>query len=223
MRKRITLISGILIAGFLIAGFWFYRNWSGKNLEEESQKTPIEETNINREKSREQESEESVVTKEINTKQPINETEEPVVELANESENTEKVEETTELKNLNPVYITQIKSLFNLSNFSIDNLPEGKTYFHGENGKLESVIHKGEDGISEQLVSYDYRGQKTDALEIGWIDGAGQVVKYAVISGNKISIFETLNTKKKKETKVTEYAITPQLKFTKGKIYMQLL
>jgi hypothetical protein len=225
INKKIIFLAGILlVVGSLTGGFWIYQHRLDKNQKEYHPEIEIESNKANKEAAPKREPEKSVVVEEKNVSQSADESTEPVVALIeNESNDIESVKEIVESKNLSPVYLAQSKSLFNPANTSIENLPAGKAYFQGENGKLESIVNKKEDGISEQLVSYDYHGQKADDLEIGWIDDAGQTVKYAVILGNKISIFETIKTKKKTETKVTEYAITPQLKFIKGKAYTRLM
>jgi hypothetical protein len=214
-----------LIIGSLIGGYRIYLYRLDKNQKEHHREVAIETNKANKKESPKREPAKPVVTEEIDTSQPADEpTESVVVLIENESAGAEPVKEAVESKNLNPVYLAQSKSLFNSSNFSIENLPAGKSYFQGENGRLESVVSKTDDGISERLVSYDYHGQKSDDLEIGRIDGAGRVVKYTIISGNRISVFELVTDEKGKKTeeKVTEFLITPQLKFNKGKTYSKL-
>jgi hypothetical protein len=106
-------------------------------------------------------------------------------------------------------------------------MPTGKIYYQGNNGKLESSVLHNEGVFKEQLKSYDYAGNKVDELEIGVVDETAKTVKHAVISKNKISVFEIVTAKGKKQEqqveKVTEYAITPQMKFREGKTYTRLM
>jgi hypothetical protein len=220
----ITFFTGTLITGFIIGGIWIYQNWLEKDLKELPSETEIKKDNTGKIKSPTRESTESTISEDTNADELPGETTEPgSFTTENEPGEIENIEKTAEPQNLGPVYISQSRSLFGSSDLSIDNLPAGKAYFLGENGKLESIVNKESNGISEQLVSYDYYGQKVDILEIGLIDDTGQVVKYAVFSQNKIAVFETVKTKKKEETKVTEYAITPRLNFIKGKTYAKLI
>jgi hypothetical protein len=120
--------------------------------------------------------------------------------------------------------IAQTKSLFSNQASLPESGQTGKIYLQNKNGKLESVVKSEKEGFYERLISYDAKGNTLDELEIGTIDGAGKTVKRAVISGNRISVFEIVSAKggKKQEETVTEYRITPQLTFRKGKTYTRL-
>jgi hypothetical protein len=153
---------------------------------------------------------------------------EQVITPENEAEETEETIETeneTALeKELAKIDIVKTKSLFHHSEISLDSLPNENVYYHGENGKLESKVKHSDKGISEQLTAYDIHGNNTGTLEIGFIEETGKRVKYAVISKNKISVFEiTLSKNKKSQGELmTEYTITPQMKLIKGKTYHKL-
>jgi hypothetical protein len=145
-----------------------------------------------------------------------------IVEEKPETVVPEPVEKQKELSN---IYIPFTKSLFNRPNLSINDLPERKIYYSGENGRLESSFVLKEGKTIEYLVSYNPQGEKVDNLEIGLIDEKAVRKKYATFSQNKISTFETIQgkEKEKEEESVTNYSITPELRFVKGKTYKKIL
>ncbi|GHT76447.1 hypothetical protein FACS189413_17410 [Bacteroidia bacterium] len=132
---------------------------------------------------------------------------------------------------LTQIYIPLTKSVFALANVTLSSFqavsPEktrmqGKSYYQGENGAIESDLVWDEDGnLHEQLVSFDPSGRPVDNLEIGILTPEAHI-KYASLSTNKISIIESVQTTKKNEERVTEYSITPQLQFRKGKTYLKI-
>lgn len=124
-----------------------------------------------------------------------------------------------------PLHIPHTRSIFNTPDLAIDNLPSGKVYFHSGKRKIESIVIERENKeIHEYLLSFDTQGNKVDELVIGLLNSEGQRKTYAVISRNKISTF-TVTTDKDGKTNetVTEYTITPTLKFSKGKTYTKVL
>jgi len=122
--------------------------------------------------------------------------------------------------------IPQTKSLlFDSQNKALNQIATGKVYYKGENGKLESHIdRKNKNEIYEELISYDNNGNAVDELEIGYISNSPKHLKCAVIDKNKISIYETIpsDNDDSNEKIVTEYLISPQMKFTRGKTYTKL-
>jgi hypothetical protein len=135
----------------------------------------------------------------------------------------EVIFDTLESKEPVSIYIPLVKSLFNDSNLSEVDLPKGKLYYKGSNGRMESVISKRENMIYETLISYDFKGNKVDNLEIGIIDKNSDKKRYAVISENRVSTFEiTTDANGKKGKQVTNYIISPELKFNKGKTYYKI-
>lgn len=143
------------------------------------------------------------------------------------AKNIEIVTETKSPEELGRLRIPQTRSLFNLSSSSyLANLPEGKIYYDGSHGKLESQVIYGEKEISEKLIATNFNGEIVSELEIGLMDENREVKKYALISRNKISVFERTssdNKNGKQEEQVTDYTITPELKFMKGKTYTKVL
>ncbi|MDL2241495.1 hypothetical protein LJB91_01140 [Bacteroidales bacterium OttesenSCG-928-L03] len=137
----------------------------------------------------------------------------------------EMMAEELVLDETKPLHIPYCKSAFNTTNISIENLPSGKTYYQAGQKRIESTIieHEGR-GFCEHLISYDPQGNKADELEIGLLDPSGERKKYAVISQNKVMtyILSTDKDGKVNET-VTEYTITPTLRFSKGKTYVKVL
>ncbi|MDR0546585.1 MAG: hypothetical protein LBG77_03235 [Dysgonamonadaceae bacterium] len=134
-------------------------------------------------------------------------------------------------KDLEQVYISMTKSMFAPANITLASFqavsPEksrmaGKSYYHGENGAIESDLVWDEDGnLHEQLVSFDLSGRPVDNLEIGVLTPSART-KYASLSTNKISIVESVQTAKKNDERVTEYTVTPELQFHKGKTYLKI-
>lgn len=123
------------------------------------------------------------------------------------------------------LHIHRTRSLFHEENLNIDVLPEGKIYYEGEFGKLESILIRKDSRIVEKLISKDNSGQTIHELEIGLINEDQSVAKYALLHRNRISVFELLPTKKgdKSQESVTDYTITPDMKFVKGKTYTKVL
>jgi hypothetical protein len=121
--------------------------------------------------------------------------------------------------------ITEIKNLAHLKNISLENLREGKLYYQGENGRLESFLYiDSKRKISEYLVSYDSKGNSVDCLEVGcWIPETNEK-KFTNLSNNKLSVFELAPVKAngKREEIVTEYAITPAMQFVRGKTFSKI-
>ncbi|MDR2621215.1 MAG: hypothetical protein LBC48_01375 [Dysgonamonadaceae bacterium] len=122
------------------------------------------------------------------------------------------------------IYIPQTRSLlFQAQNRAPDQIQTGKVYYESEYGKLESSIIRDRTGIREELTAYNEKGNAVDKLEIGYICDSAKHVKCAVIFKNKISIYETkLSADNKNEEIVTEYLISPQMKFSRGKTYKKL-
>ena len=151
--------------------------------------------------------------------------------VAEEIENTPANE-----KELTSIYIPSTKSLFSASDASIDIFRNritqseppvrGKIYYQGENGLIESFLSTDEkDAIREVLFSYDPAGNPVDELEIGLLIPDSPERKYATVSVNKLSVFELTLSKSanEKQERVTEYFVTPQLRFKKGKTFTKLL
>ena len=122
--------------------------------------------------------------------------------------------------------IDQIKAGIDFRNVPSASLFKGMLYYSGENGRLESFIYIDPDGkMHEYLVSYDPKGDYVNSLEIGVVNPGNDEKKYAIVANNKLSVFELQSTKEigaKKEEKVTEYFINPQMQFNKGKTYTKL-
>jgi len=125
-------------------------------------------------------------------------------------------------KEFTVVDIPQTKSLlFDPRNNTLNPVDTGKVYYQGISGKLQSHIKRNKNEVYEELISYDSNGNVVDELEIGYISNSSKHLKCAVIFKNKISIYETIpsnNDNTKKEI-VTEYLISPEMKFTRGKTY----
>ncbi|MDR1610808.1 MAG: hypothetical protein LBS08_04780 [Candidatus Symbiothrix sp.] len=132
-----------------------------------------------------------------------------------------KITDTVETE---AIYIPQTRSLlFHTQNSVLDRIPAGMIYYEGKNGKLESSINRNETGIHEELTSYDEKGNFVDKLEIGYICDSVRHLKCAVIFKNKISIYEMkLSADNKNEEVISEYLISPQMKFSKRKTYKKL-
>ena len=144
--------------------------------------------------------------------------------------------ETGEKKELGSIYIPVTKSLFSASDVSMDAFQNritqseasvrGKIYYQGENGLLESFLSVDEKGvIHEILFSYDPAGNPVDRMEIGLLAPDNTEKKYATLSVNKLSVFELTASEAagKRQERVTEYFITPQLRFKKGRTFSKLL
>jgi hypothetical protein len=164
-----------------------------------------------------------VDTPQIEAVAAIEEPEPEMNPVNDENPGTIVFEQNEEVKELTNIYIPLTKSLFKRSNLLINDLPSGKIYYSGVNGKLKiSIVHR--DGKTfEYLTSYNIQGEKMDFLEIGLID-ENSVRKYAILSQNKISTFEIIQDNGKKgEENVINYSITPELRFVKGKTYKKVL
>jgi flagellar basal body-associated protein FliL len=225
-KKKTVIISIIclLIVVFLVLGIRFYKSYLREN-----QAPQQEEVVVDTKKD----------SKPRNKPKPVDITSEDTSEVALDElvvskdetilDSTESETETPNIKEeaneLEDIYINHTRSLLGKNGILPDNLPTGKVYYQGNKGNLESLVKRDGDKISEQLISYDKQGNKVDELEIGIIEESDKAVKHAVISKNKISVFEIMPAKdgKKTEERVTEYTITPSMKFRKGKTYVRLL
>jgi len=120
--------------------------------------------------------------------------------------------------------IPQTKSLlFDSQNNTLNQVDTGKVYYQGISGKLQSRIKRNKNEVYEELISYDNNGNAVDGLEIGYICNSPKHLKCAVIFKNKISIYETIPTGSKDNAEiVTEYLISPKMKFILGKTYTKL-
>ncbi|MCL1938699.1 MAG: hypothetical protein FWF52_09930 [Candidatus Azobacteroides sp.] len=121
--------------------------------------------------------------------------------------------------------VAEVKTLASLKNIPLENLREGKLYYQGENGRMESFLYMdSKRKISEYLITYDPKGNSVDCLEVGcWIPETDEK-KFANLSNNKLSVFELAPVKAngKREEIVTEYAITPALQFVRGKVFSKI-
>ena len=145
-----------------------------------------------------------------------------------------KIEENNQLTPAKLTLNQEERSLLKIDNIILNvdfgNLSEnqfckGKTYYNGVNGRLESIIIDFQDEtIHEYLISYNSEGEYKNCIEIGILTPQNEKKKYAVLSGRKLSIYESLSqldAKKTKET-VTEYYISPQLELKKGKTFSKI-
>lgn len=126
----------------------------------------------------------------------------------------------------NNLKINDLKLGLDFKNISLEHFFTGKTYYKGDNGKLESFLYISPDGrIHEYLISFDPEGNYADCLEIGLIIPGSDERKHASLSINKLSVFETESSKTigKREEKVTEYFISVRMKFQKGKTFSKIL
>jgi hypothetical protein len=113
----------------------------------------------------------------------------------------------------------------NMKNVPVENLMQGKLYYQGENGKLESFLYlDAKKRIYEYMISYDPKGNCVDCIEIGFFYPETGEKKYASISNHKLLIYELLLAKQsdKIEETVKEYSISPQMQFLKGKTFSKL-
>jgi hypothetical protein len=227
-RKNIVIITVFFALAITVVGILFYQaHFSNKEsdskVENKSEKAkPVKPENPQKPKPTAPPVAEEKSTAEEN---PVEKTES--VDFA-QSKPEEVVKEEVlpkESKELTALFVSHTKSVFNSPNLSLDNLPTGKVYYQGDNGKLESQVKKVNNEGVEELTSYDYTNKIIDVLEIGRIKNSDVYRKYAVIAKNKISVFEIVSIEKsnKTEEKVTEYTITPQMKFVKGKVYTRLM
>ena len=229
MKKRNgkTIIVIILICLTFISGMLFQKHCldTKTTQKEEVESEVTEEVVPLKKENSKKEKETSPITNET-----VSDADEKIDEIQLEKEiQSEEVnqidifEEVEERRELLPIHIPQVKSLFNSSDLSIQNMPDKKQYYNGNNGMIESIVNKGEDNLFyEYLISYDYKGNKVDQLEIGITDENAQKKKYAVLFQNNVSTFEIspkVNNKNQIEEIVTNYQITPDLRFVKGKTY----
>ena len=224
--KIVALIIFICVA--FVSGVLLYKSYLNTGIVQEEEKPEIVEevapSKKDNDKKNPKEPEPPLVVEEIEIEEPEEEIlleEEIQEEKVSEIELPKEVEEQRELL---PIHIPHVKSLFNSSDLSIQNLPDKKQYYNGNNGTIESIIERKGDLFYEYLISYDYKGNKVDRLEIGIIDENAQKKKHAVLFQNNISTFETSSDSKgKAEEVVTTYQITPDLRFIKGKTYKKIL
>ncbi|MDR0798977.1 MAG: hypothetical protein LBN18_04365 [Dysgonamonadaceae bacterium] len=118
------------------------------------------------------------------------------------------------------VYVPPTKSLFG-RNVPLAELPKSKLYYEGKNGHMESHLTEENGRTIERLTSYDADGNKVDELALGYLDNQTQARQYAVLSQDKIFLFEQAPNNPKEEI-VTRYYITTGLRFTKGHTYKKL-
>jgi flagellar basal body-associated protein FliL len=226
-RKSIIIIAVFFALAIAIVGILFYQSYfsnkeSNSEIENKSEEVKLEKpVNVKKPKPT---APPVVEEKSVEEENPV-ENPEPVDSAQTQPEEVVKEEVLPEKpKEPTALFVSRTKSLFNSPDLSPDNLPQGKVYYQGDNGKLESQVKKENNEDIEELTSYDYTGKKMDVLEIGHIGHSNHYKKYAVIAKNKISVFEIILTKNNKmEEKVTEYTITPQMKFVKGKTYTKLM
>gem|GEM_PF-5613508 len=120
------------------------------------------------------------------------------------------------------IAIPYTKSLVGICKSDNESLGRNKIYFEGPQGIVESNVVETDGTHFEYLVSRNQKGDVIEKIEIGIIKGEGKR-KHAVLSGNKIITYQRTESEKKNRELVTEYMITPQLKFSKGKTYAKVL
>ena len=239
-KKTISRLAVILLIGML-TGIAIYIFRQPKPVEEETI-TPQPKTETK--KNVETKTEKTVDVSEIletPSNSDSNVIEEKLPDSFSEKIEEGKIAETIEnrfehKKELNSIYIPLTKSLFSASDASINVFRNrimqseppvrAKIYYQGENGLIESLLSLDEKGaIHETLFSYDPAGNPVDKLEIGLLVPDSSEKKYATISVNKLSVFELTSTLSadKRQERVTEYFITPQLRFKKGRTFSRLL
>jgi hypothetical protein len=99
----------------------------------------------------------------------------------------------------------------------------GKDYYSGYYGYISSKIVETGRGVVEILTAIDRQGRQTAELEIGLIAADGRRLKYAVVARNRISVTEVVSAPDEKLAEMmTEYSITPEMTFVKGKTYHKL-
>jgi len=222
-----TLIIIFICVAFVF-GVLLYKSYINTGIVQEEEKPEIVEevapSKKDNDKKNPKEPEPPLVVEEIEIEEPEEEIPlEEETEQEEETDNTEQPKEVEEQRELLPIHIPHVKSLFSTSNISVQDLPEKKQYYNGNNGIIESIVEKkGDNLFHEHLITYDYKGNKVDQLEIGIIDENTQKKKYAVLFQNNISTFETSSEGKAEEI-VTTYRITPDLRFIKGKTYKKVL
>jgi|GEM_PF-5235034 hypothetical protein len=156
------------------------------------------------------------------TEQP----EEPEIDsLAMEGSEEEAANNTAETPDAAFLHIPRTKSIFNAEFDSPEALPFSKNYYQSSRGKVESLVLSNNEGEKiEYLITYDKDGNKLDNLEIGLINKDNKRIKYAVVYQNKVSTYTlSFNKDNKAQETVTEYSITNDLRFRKGKTYVKVL
>ncbi|GHT00574.1 hypothetical protein FACS189421_12750 [Bacteroidia bacterium] len=245
VNKKKTIISVLifLVPLILVIGIGIYKYQQKEQPAEETVLPPIENNNVEHKPAKSKNEIEKPVVEAIpilNPDSSLEETETNETEV--EADKMEELEKELEIapvvkKELGQVYIPMTKSLFISSNVSIesfqsrldqkDNRAHGKLYYQGENGRLESYLSVDSNGLlHEYLVGYDPVGNPVETIEIGLLHlEKAPDKKYATLSVDRLSIFEifTSKTSGKKEERVTEYSITPQLRFHKGKTFTKIL
>jgi hypothetical protein len=242
-KKTILFVLIFLIPLIFIVGVGIYKYQQKEELVEESTLPPIENENVEHKPAKKKNEIEKPVVEDIPILNPDSSLEEMETnETEVEAAKIEELEKELEIapvvkKELGQVYIPMTKSLFISSNVSIESFQSrldqkddrayGKLYYQGENGRLESYLSLDANGLlHEYLAGYDPAGNPVETIEIGLLHlEKNQDKKYATFSVDRLSIFEifTSKTSGKKEERVTEYSITPQLRFHKGKTFTKIL
>ena len=228
-RKSVKIIGFIMLIALAFgSGMLFQKHYFDTEITQEDEDQPeiVEEIALSKKTDNKKKKETPIVV-DVMPNEPEEQAEEVQLnedtlnEEPDEIDLSEEVEEEKQ-RELLPIHIPQVKSLFNSSNLSIQDMPDKKQYYKGNNGTIESIVEKkGDNQFHEYLISYDYKGNKVDRLEIGIVDENIQKKKYAVLFQNNISTFEA--SADTKEEIVTTYQITPDLRFTKGKTYKKVL
>jgi hypothetical protein len=233
-KKFVVFIISITCIVFIV-GMIFYKQYNyKKNTRQDTEVETIKKITTQAkplspskkthgtDKIKQAESEDTILVKNIQA-EIANELPEEIPEEVISEETKE--EEMKEKKPKETINILSTKSLLNHSGRSISDLQKEKTYYSDTNGRLESYLIFKENKIVEILVSYDATGQKVDELEIGLIEENFVKRKYAIISQDRISIYNITPAKKNKteEEMVTHYTITWDLRFVEGKTYSKIL
>ncbi|KAA6301876.1 MAG: hypothetical protein EZS26_001879 [Candidatus Ordinivivax streblomastigis] len=229
-KKRLQILFPFLIFFILLLGIGIYKIYRLQSIKE-THVTHPETLPGTRAKPTQKELPASGIISGLEAEETPDLLEDPLEEIVSEPEQG-RSEETP--KELHPVYIALVKSLFAPKNVSFetfqsrvtsdDAYTSGKVYFQDENGRLESYLWMDNKGaIHEQLTGQDGQGNRIDEIEIGLWSPASKE-KTATLSVNKLSIFEWVSASDtgKKEERVTEYTITPQLRFQKGKTFVKV-
>jgi hypothetical protein len=234
-KTAISLVIFLLIL-FLLVGIGIYKFQHNGNLSDNETVSPAQEEVLEKNSTAKKANPDSPVAPEIPMLHPDSGQNEERGETIEHNEAIEKEAESAPLekKELTAIYIPITKSLFSSSSVSFDSFKsrmthgepaQGKIYYQGDNGKIESLLSIDSNGsFHEQLVSYDPEGNPVDRIEIGLLCPETNDKKYATLSVNRLSVFELSTAKTgKKEERVTEYSITPQLRFVRGKTFTKLL
>ena len=96
-------------------------------------------------------------------------------------------------------------------------LAKGKTIYTCDKGRIVTFLFIVADQITkEYMVSYDPKGNVIDCIDIGTISAYGGDRGYADISGDKVVVYSSYPAEEGEDgDSVTEYRITPKLKFIK--------